>query len=156
MPEQYFPWRTVQLWLRDGFLAGWILNKVMIASWPKEKRPYAAALFPEEKRLLKEVLIWVEENADLKLSQKPLRRLLEVKDGHEYPELEDEDARALWLILSQYGTAMRDYGTLHEQLRDYIAQREDLDDMVRGWWDGIWRSIGPALEPDRKNILEDH
>jgi hypothetical protein len=148
----HFPWHAFQLWLRDGFFAGFVLNKVMVASWPESQRPFKPVTHPEELKLLGEALKWVRTTGE-KADSVPLERLANLAPGSEYPHLSDEDARTLWRILSQYGVLTLRYKSLHSQVREFVIGFDgDVDAAIRGGMDAVWRSIGPALDPNRKNV----
>lgn len=149
--EHYFPWHRFQLWLREGFRAGSILNKVMIASWPPDRHPggQQPRSDPEELELLDSVLGRTQDEQERTIIQRLLSNL---KSTEAYPPLNDEEARTLWLALSHYGTTTERYTTLHTHLKPYLMSLNDPDTMTKQWMDCLWRSIGPAMDPDRKEI----
>jgi hypothetical protein len=145
----YFPWHPFQLWLREGIFAGFILNKLMIASWPQEKRPFAPMVFPEEVELLGKIFYWARAHG---LEKVPFELLSALSPGSDYPALSDQDVRSLWRAVTEYGVSNERYHGLHAQLRDHLTAAPDLDSAIRDGMDALWRSIGPALDPDRGNI----
>lgn len=153
----HFPWHKFQLWLRSGFHAGLLLNKIMIASWPETKQQYPLQghieSLPEEIELLKEVWTWAEKTGRGEYME-VLGHLVEIKPYNKYPKLTNNGARILWLALSEYGTATESYQGLQNGLREYLIQFTDADEAVRSGMDALWRSIGPALDPNRDNIKE--
>lgn len=158
--RNYFPWHTFQLWFREGFRAGAILNKVMVASWSKEQRQqlleqrrFAAINHPEELDLLREVAQWLRTNGKEGEARTIDERLAKLAPYTEYPPLSDEEARTLWRILSEYGVSTERYRYLHGQVRAFVAGfGGDTDKAIQGVMDAIWRSMGPALDPIRENV----
>lgn len=146
----YFPWHIFQLWLREGFFAGFVFNKLIVASWPKEKgRPITTRAASEEIELLRKILKWTENNGKECAS---LSRLCNTKPGDDYPDLPDDDVRSLWLVVTEYGVSNDTYGTLHARMQDYFVKAPNVDAAIKEGMDALWRSIGPALDPDRDNI----
>jgi hypothetical protein len=148
--RRLFPWHQFQLWLREGFVAGAILNKVVIASWAEEDRDskQVCKLTNEEHELLwgaasspgqPEILYW----------------LAKLPEGQNYPALEDQDARALWVALSEYGTKNKQFQGLHSQLKKFVSSFsnfDNFDSLIHTSMDVLWRSIGPATDPIRANV----
>lgn len=150
--EAFFPWRDFSLWLREGMVAGRILNKVMMSSWPPERRPKEELLtaHPEERELLINVWKWApsEEYRNVLTSV-----VEESKIGHTYPVLTEDKARTLWLALTDYGTATEHFRTLLQELKAFASPTQsDLEALIRGIMDGLWRTIGPSMDPDRSTI----
>ncbi len=149
----YFPWHKFQLWLRSGFCAGFLLNKIMVASWPEDKRPYSLQSDPEEIELLQKALLWAEEAKKTEYME-VLSLLARMEPLSAYPELTNSQARTLWLALSEYGTATESYQRLQNGLIEYLGQFTDPVEAMKNSMDALWRSIGPALDPNRDNIEE--
>lgn len=149
----YFPWHKFQLWLRSGFNAGCLLNKVMISSWPEGDRPYSPKSSLEEVELLEKVQGWAVDTGKREYAEVLHHCLARIKSFNEYPELTNNEARVLWLALSEYGTATESYQCLQNDLTEYLSHAEP-DEAIRNGMDALWRSIGPALDPNRDNIEE--
>ena len=147
----YFPWHKFQLWLRSGFWAGFLLNKVIIAS--RSERPYPPQSLQEEIELLQKALEWAQDTNKGEYVE-VLTPLARIEPPNEYPELTNYQARTLWLALSEYGTATEAYQSLHNSLAERLRQFTDPDEAIKNSMDALWRSIGPALDPERSNIEE--
>jgi len=154
----YFPWHSFQLWLREGLFMGSLLNKLKIASQDKNKtQPYPPKSHQEEIDLLNEVLKWISSPKGEKYggSIAVIKQLIALGPNKEYPKLKNEEARTLWQALSEYGTSTARYEKLDEKLGRYLTSFDGDAAMVRKkWMNGLWRSIGPAMDPDRKAIVE--
>ena len=150
----YFPWHKFQLWLRSGFFAGFLLNKIMIASWPEDEKPFPPQSHPEEIELLKKALEWAQDTNKGEYVE-VLNPLTTIEPPGKYPKLANNEARTLWLALSEYGTATESYQGLQNDLRKYLGQFvANPDKAIKNGMDALWRSIGPALDPERSNIEE--
>jgi hypothetical protein len=150
--QAFFPWRNFSLWLRDGLVAGRILNKVMMSSWPAERRPRDELLMVhgEEIELLWNVLKWAPSDE----YRDTLNSIVKVaRTGHTYPILQENEARTLWLALTDYGTATNQFEALLQELKSFAAPAQsDLETLIRTLMDSLWRTIGPSMDPDRSAI----
>ncbi len=152
--EKYFPWESFQLWLHEGIVAGRILNRIIMESWPGEKKgSYQASIANEQHEFLNAIKSWAKQNSkprfcevvDLVLQSEPA-----------YPKLNDEQAQLLFEAVSEYGTASRRFvEKVLPALKEYMASFSDSEAGLKQEFDAIWRSIGPSLSPDRTGLTEE-
>ena len=142
-----FPWHKFQLWLRTGFCAGTILNKIVLASWPKNERPYPPQSTVEEIELLNMIREWAE-----KIGKEEyvilLDHLVVITPPNEYLELSSDEARTLWLALNEYGIAIESLHNVQSIIKSYLDQAPNNEEAIKNGMDVLWRSLGPALDPN--------
>ena len=142
-----FPWKDFALWLREGVIGARILNKLMRASNPAGP---AMRVIPEEVDLLNTV-------QKLKTShdahRAALNNLVEtLKPNSHYPNtIKNEQIQALWVILMDYGMSAENTEKIKGQLEEFLGAQSTPAEV---FMDCVWRSLGPALAPERNMIEE--
>lgn len=156
--EVYFPWRDFEPWLKEGLVCSQILNKLLIASWPIERRP--ATLEPVATGKEITLLRGIAEQTGNEHWQRRLNNLIEkvVSNSMLYPALNEEaESREVWLALSEHGTSSKLYSNLAPKLERYIEhlKKERPDSIADRMLYVMWNLLGPALGLTLENIPVD-
>lgn len=139
-----YPYGEVIAIFRKALIAGLIMNKLMVMTWPASERADrpVGRVYLSELELLAEAEAVVPEPHKASIGN--VRAKLNV--GEEYPSLSDDAVLALGNALNQYGSLLPESKNAAAAF-GIIDEQRGIESMVDALLSTIWGSIPPSMAP---------
>jgi hypothetical protein len=144
-----FPWYKFTMWLREGFLAAYMLNIFMISASSKNIQDKMMSDLEKDELDLLNKLAKTTSNKQtqdiVKMAKKGIRDRTEIKEEH---------LQQLWVALMEYNKSSKHFKAAKASLVEAFNQSScDTESLVSDIMDVVWRTLGPATSPT-KEMLE--